>query len=853
MNRSFRFLLALTVLIWLKTTVVNVAASDDQTKLANSFRLGVQSDKQGDLRTAISHYENASQIAKKILDENDVNLAAIAYRLGKSHYRLKELTGCRDYYEEALKIYRNNKDLRNQYRVLSDIGMLYTKLGMLDKARQFYSDAALIHDRSGDPVSGILPTKINQAYLNIWNSNFQQAKQTIETTLREYQRLNNPVQVALCHYVLGQIATSTNRFDEAVVNHRKALEIREKHLPANHRWLSQSYSHLGQAYLNISQIRSATIYLSKAYHTMESWGGSDYFELSPILELQASIAKEQNDFDLELEKLNQSRRIRDSYVRKVLPYLSESEQVAFMFGTEANSINRALSYALEHQQSPLWKQKSFEWLLNAKGRIHESVTRKYRQIQQRDNGDSLTSRRAKIQEQIASIVHDRVSDKNKLQKLNQELDSLSRQASKSLTSTESWTTVSKIFDKLAQNEVFVNIARVPNFSTGKSRYFAWLLKPDGEISVLDLGDSNAIDSAISSVRSQLKNTASNLSKMGEKEAASTIKLALQNLSAKIFQPIVDDLPNSSNTIVVSPDSAMWLVPWDCLLTTESRFAIEEYEFNLVLTGRELADRNSEIESVNTATIFANPDYYAVQDLSKITETRGASKFLPQVWNQLPGTEIEAKLIERSLKTISGSHGFKKFLGSDANERNFKSIEPADILIFATHGFSLPLQEKANRNMNIDLEFSSMPENYENPLVRCGLVLAGANRQRQSGYDDGILTGLEISGKDLSGTELVVLSACETGLGDLTSGEGIVGLRKAFQLAGAENIIATLWTIDDRSTALLMNNFWKNLADGIPTGKSLRKAKLQLIDERRQRNGAAHPFFWAGFNLSEGHR
>jgi CHAT domain-containing protein len=180
----------------------------------------------------------------------------------------------------------------------------------------------------------------------------------------------------------------------------------------------------------------------------------------------------------------------------------------------------------------------------------------------------------------------------------------------------------------------------------------------------------------------------------------------------------------------------------------------------------------------------------------------------------------------------------------------KAARNPRVLVLATHGFFRP--EKA-----LDLpperpgtRKGPLPGGWENPLLRCGLLLAGCNNgAKPAGGDDGILTGLEVLGMDLRGCEMVVLSACDTGVGDVRNGEGVAGLRQAFHLAGAESVVSSLWPVPSESSARLMTLFFHGLAKGKGRAEALREAQLRLIADRLDEREVAHPFFWAAFTVT----
>lgn len=254
--------------------------------------------------------------------------------------------------------------------------------------------------------------------------------------------------------------------------------------------------------------------------------------------------------------------------------------------------------------------------------------------------------------------------------------------------------------------------------------------------------------------------------------------------------------------------------------------------------------------------MANPNYdlapaqaqsslraiYRGRSLPQIPQTRGIGKLsdLPHV-APLPGTADEAEAIKDSLARYVGQEPIV-YQDQYALESMFRRLRQPTALVLSTHGFFLEDEHDHS---------GSAGQSQNNPLLRCGLLLAGCNvrdRAKEAG-EDGILTGLEIVGTDLRGSDLVVLSACETGLGQVRNGEGVAGLRQAFQLAGANAVVSTLWLIPDKESALLMKAFFDNLAKGQAKAEALGNAQRAMLRFRRGRDGAAHPLYWAAYTVT----
>ena len=175
---------------------------------------------------------------------------------------------------------------------------------------------------------------------------------------------------------------------------------------------------------------------------------------------------------------------------------------------------------------------------------------------------------------------------------------------------------------------------------------------------------------------------------------------------------------------------------------------------------------------------------------------------------------------------------------EANEQNIKKLQSPPILHIATHGFFIDEPSESELQTMQDSEDRNL---LKNPFLRSGLLLAGCqNPQLQE--EDGILSAEEVMNLDLQNTELVVLSACETGLGDVEGGEGVYGLQRAFRQAGAKNVLMSLWKVDDTATQLLMNYFYTAILKGKPKREALQTAQLQL------KKLYPNPYYWGAFIL-----
>jgi CHAT domain-containing protein/Tfp pilus assembly protein PilF len=366
------------------------------------------------------------------------------------------------------------------------------------------------------------------------------------------------------------------------------------------------------------------------------------------------------------------------------------------------------------------------------------------------------------------------------------------------------------------------------------RYIAYVIRHTGEVLWRDLGDAKMIDEAIGALRQALRNPL----RRDARDRARAV-------DERVMRP-VRTLIGDAKQLLISPDGELNLVPIEALVDEQGRYLIQNYSFTYLTSGRDLLRLQVTRKAQNASLVIADPlfgepalpqlamagnaDASSADKKSKsVTNATDLSNFY---FAPLSSTAQEARAIKSLFPEIN------TLMGPQATESSLKLNQSPLILHIATHGFFLTDEPASSVKNTRAINASAR---IENPLLRSGLALAGANLHRSTG-DDGIMTAMEASGLNLWGTKLVTLSACDTGLGEVKNGEGVYGLRRAIVLAGAETLVMSLWPVSDYVTREMMTAYYTGLRQGQGRGEALRQVQLGML----KRKGREHPFYWASF-------
>ena len=409
---------------------------------------------------------------------------------------------------------------------------------------------------------------------------------------------------------------------------------------------------------------------------------------------------------------------------------------------------------------------------------------------------------------------------------------------------------------------------------GPSRYLALLLRPDGTIRAIGLGEAAPIDAAVAEAVAA--------SADANQQAGAAEKLAV--VSRLVLAPLQREL-TGVRELFVSPDGELNRLPFAALpvagpkdggiadgpITADGRILGAAVALRLLTTGRDLLRLQQPAKAGAAPVLIVNPDFNAASRSATggASDTTAAGAGGPAVlragqqrspglrgltaWQPLAGTEQEA----RQLAPLLGSGAV--ISGPAATAAVVLAQRAPRILHIATHGFFLADQPPTNdtaigaaapgaRSGGTPSEGTApAAPNREDPLQRSGLVFAGANRPEANPNDDGYLTAAEATAMDLEGTELVTLSACETGLGGVQSGEGVYGLQRALAVAGARSTLLSLWKVADGRTATFLAKYYQRLKDGEGRAEALHNTQTEYRNSEDTNLNDIR--VWGAFQLS----
>lgn len=388
----------------------------------------------------------------------------------------------------------------------------------------------------------------------------------------------------------------------------------------------------------------------------------------------------------------------------------------------------------------------------------------------------------------------------------------------------------------------------------KEYYGAYIFRASGQVKGIDLGEADPIEQSAKVFYESLANPAQ----------ADSVKSNGKDLYERVMAEVARQVKDGEQ-LLIAPDGALNQIPFEALVDQTGDYLLKRYRFSYLASGRDLTrlqtsptDRSRQppvlvgnplyaedtSPSQTLAALFSTPVPAQPVTVSQAvlpdhensryrsSETSTALRDLKFADKLLPQSEPEIRKLQSLLPDAA------VLLGANAAEPLIKQVRAPRILHISTHGFYLP--NELQRSLTGE---TAITQTITNPMLRSALALSGFD-QRQSGDDDGMLTALEISELDLNGTELVVLSACETGLGDIAAGEGIYGLRRALALAGAESQVVSLWKVIDDSVPRIMGDYYANLLQkGQGRHEALRQVQIAMANEGKS------PHLWAAFIAS----
>ena len=852
-------------------------APEDRELATSLSYLGMLYWAEGKYAEAEPLLQRALAIAEKTLVQDDPGLALALANLGavyrdEGKYALAEplLLNSLRILEKVLK--PEDPDLA---AVLSHLASLYLEEAKYDQAEPLYQRALRIREKALGPEHPEVAETIGHvAALYEMQGRHVEAvplrRRALEIDLKAFGPEDPRVAADLNNLAGLYGAAGLNTQAESF--YQRAIAIWEK---------TQENLHLASALDSL-----AVTYIKQG----------KYLEAEPLLERALSIqekllAPEHPDVALSLNHLAMLRfveglpaeaeplfaRVFDIFFRRFqyqFSYMSEKETLGLLATVDYRF---PIYFSFVHRfraKQPELTGRMYDLLLWQKGFVVARVAGQRHQIEVAGDPaalqllDQLATRRSQLAALANVETLDRESRRRQLEAEANDLEKALVARSATFAQQKKLERVAwqQVRDALKPGEAAVEFARFRFYDgkqwTDKTYYVALVVTPEtrDQPAYIVLGEGKDLEGA---PLLQFQQGVQARGTATTEEAVIAPGAPAYDLFWKPLEPLLA----GKTRVYLSPDGVLNQMPLGLIPAPDGKLLMEKYDLRLVSSTKDLL-RAAPAPATNSAVLVGDPSFtladaqyraalarsgktpgaeptrMARLGPTELSRDQGASATLPP----LPGTGAEVQAVTSLLQQHQWQASL--YTADRALEEAVKQARSPRLLHLATHGFFLPDQQVRSERMGFG---GDQPSGLEDPMLRSGLYFAGADRARAGqptpqDLDDGVLTAYEATSLNLQGTELVVLSACNTGQGDVHNGEGVFGLRRALQEAGAQAVMMSLWSVPDKETQELMTLFYGKWLSGVEKHEALRQAQLELREKVRQRYGRDLPYYWGAFVL-----
>jgi CHAT domain-containing protein/tetratricopeptide (TPR) repeat protein len=829
----------------------------------------------GDYAGARAHCERALAILETALPKNHPFTLATLIRLAELCQAEGDYAGARSLYDRALSGHEATlgNDHPDTASSLSNLAGLLRVQGDYATARVLLERALAIREaKPGNDRPDIAVALNNLALVVSAQGDRARSRQLLERALsiQEAKLGADHPRTAGTLSNLATVLADQHEYDAAQRLHDRALAIREAKLPKDSREIAESLNNLGSVVLAQGDCARARRITERAVSISEARLGKDHPDTASYLNNLATAFYAEGDYASARRCVENGLNVSRENVDRAAVVQSEREQIVIL-NHFRDRLDNFLSIAPRAGATPA---QTYTFILVWKGAVLERQSRERKlQRQMLAEGDSellglLDEHRGVVARLSTLALADpdprpnaALGRRRELERLSKQEDDLERDlATRSATFRSAQAaariTPSELAAKLPRGSALVDFLEYthsaptpgkPGRFDRERRVVAFVVRPDRDIARVDLGPANVINTAIDAWLPSLRRRGPY---SGGGAAARVRRLIWGAL-----QPHVEGV----GTILVSPSGKLAMAPLGALPgKVEGTYLIEDYEIVFVPVPHMLRDSS---DASNKPPLGEQPSLLLVGNVDYGGDAGAAEKGVSRS-AAVPvagGRFHHFTKLEDTAREIAMIDGYfrSRFTGAVAD--TLSRDKPTESLVrkasvshrylhLATHGF---FEDEANdppssssRTANGRAELGLLDSRAMrgpvgcHPGLRSGLAMAGANVQpTPEGKDDGILTALEVACLDLSGVELAVLSACETALGKAAGGEGLLGLQRAFQAAGAQSVVGTLWQIPDSETMSLITRFYKNIWEGSMSPRAaLRQAQLQILREGCRKDG-----------------